>query len=308
MQNRHRPAFIVFGIILGLLISALSTLTICVLLKCRKLTRQIRLMAIHLTATNLAFGVLFVMARSYELTTGSSCGLLDRTTALPFVLFNIFLTAAGFDRLLSLLYTIKYTLWTKRQNAYVLIGLLYVIGIVLHIPHLPKNLIFSCKRDNHNLFTYKGLWSFVLSTMLLTACDVVLYFYIGVLAIKVRLPYHSIGKNDYKNFSLATLKTFLLSIITIAMLGPFEIRAAINLWNFDDYRFYESRTAAILAVFHQIVSPILILISYKECRYRLAAFCLCFCEDKRGAIERDYKQYYATFVITHARNEVCSIR
>ena len=196
----------------------------------------------------------------------------------------------------------------RDKNAYVLIGLLYVVGFVLHIPHLPTNLHFSCKRDDHNLFTYEGLWSFVLSTILLTACDVVVYFYIGVLAIKVRLSYHSIGKNDYKNFSLATLKTFLLSIITVAMLGPFEIRAAINLWNFDDYRFYDSRTAAILAVFHQIVSPILILISYKECRYHLAAFCLCCCKGKKETIERDYKQYYATFAITPAGNEVCSIR
>ena len=298
-NDKDTSALMLLGICLGILICGVSILTICILLKCSKLTRQIRLMAIHMTTANLVFGILFLVGRIYELFNGSSCGAIDYATALPFVLFNIFLTASGFDRLFSLLYSIKYTLWTKKQNSSCFIASLYFVGIILHTPHLPTNLHFSCKKDK-NIFTYGGLWSFVLSTLLLTTCDVVIYFYIGVIAMKASSSNQLMVKSDYRRFSLATLKTFLLSVITIALLGPFEIRAAANLRYFDNYEFYDSRTAAVLAVFHQIASPILIMVSYKECRFHLTSFVLriCFFKDKRQAIERNYKQYYATFTIT----------
>ena len=122
--------FALFGMSYGLAVCVVSMLTIYVLLKCTKLTRQIRLMSIHMTANNLAFGILFLTGTTYRyFNGGSSCSAIQHTTPLPFVLFNIFLTAAGFDRLFSLVYSIKYTLWVKKQNAYVMIISLYVLGL-----------------------------------------------------------------------------------------------------------------------------------------------------------------------------------
>ena len=296
-----RFTFIVLGMNLGVLISAVSILTIVVLLKCTKLTRQIRLMAIHITATNLAFGLLFLSARSYEFITGSQCGAIDSTTLLPFVLFNIFLTAAGVDRLLSLVYSIKYTLWAKTQNACAMIVSLYVVGILLHIPHLPQNLKFSCREDEI-LYTYTGLVIFVSSNLALIACDVGIYLYIGVLAMKAKYSNHHQGRNDYTRFSLATFKTFILCLVTIVLMGPFLISHLIRLLYFNQHSSESSAPMIVnvLAIVHQISSPILIIASYKECRYHLSVLCLCCCKDKRQTIERDYKQHYATFVITPA--------
>ena len=225
--------YALFGICYGLLVCAISILTICILARCTKLTRQIRLMAIHMTATNLAFGFLFLFGITYRfLNNGSSCSAITRTTALPFVLFNIFLTAAGFDRLFSLIYSIKYTLWSKNQNTSVMIASLYVIGICLHLPHIPPYLRFSCREDK-NLFTYGGYWSFISSICILITCDVAIYFYIGVIATKTKASIHSIKKNDYSKFSFATLKTFVLSIVSIVLMGPFVINVTIRLLYFD---------------------------------------------------------------------------
>ena len=51
--------FALFGMSYGLAVCVVCLLTIHVLLKCTQLTRQIRLMSIHMTANNLAFGILF---------------------------------------------------------------------------------------------------------------------------------------------------------------------------------------------------------------------------------------------------------
>ena len=233
---------------------------------------------------------------------------MQHTSALPFVLFNIFLTAAGFDRLFSLVYSIKYTLWAKKQNAYVMIISLYVIGLCLHLPLLPANLKFSCREDK-NIFTYGGLWSFVSSCLVLIACDVVIYSYIGIIALKAKASNQPIGKNDYSRFSLATFKTFLLSTVTVFLMGPFVITAAVQLWYFNDFPDDNSDVLSViiasnLTMIHQILCPILILTSYKECRFHLAVLCLCCCKDKKQNIERDYKQYYATFIIAPAGNKV----
>ena len=284
---------------------AVSILTIYILHKCTKLTSQIRLMAIHLTVNNLAFSVLFLSGVAYATYNGSKCTAIHQTTALPLVLFNIFLTAAGFDRLFSLKYSIKYTLWAKKQNACAMIASLYVIGICLHIPHLPPYLQFSCKEDKH-IFTYGGFWSFVTSSLVLIACDIVIYFYIGVIAMKAKVSNQTTGRNDYSRFSLATLKSFVLSIVTIVLLGPFVISSAVQLCYFNDFVPDNSTLMVVnvLAIFHQILSSVLILVSYKECRFHLAVLCLCCCKDKRQTIERDYKQHYATFAIAPLRNDV----
>ena len=298
----HGLPFIVLGINLGLLICAVSILTIFVLLKCTKLTRQIRLMVIHMTAINLAFGILFLSARSYEFITGSRCGVIDRTTNLPFVLFNIFQTVTGLDRVLSLVYSIKYTLWTKKRNAFVVIGLLYVLGIVVYIPQIPQNVQFSCG-DDGLLFTLTGLWIFVCSNCVLVVGDVVIYLYIGVLVIKAKSSSHPMGRNDYRRFSLATFKTFILCLVTIVLMGPSLISFAIKL---SDNTAKTPMIVHALVMLHQIVSPVLILTSYKECRFHLAVLCLCCCKGKKETIERDYKQHYATFAITPTCTPSCT--
>ena len=85
-------------------------------------------------------------------------------------------------------------------------------------------------------------------------------------------------------------------------MGPFVITAAVQLWYFDDFPDDDSDVFSViiasnLTMIHQILCPILILTSYKECRFHLAVLCLCCCKDKKQNIERDYKQYYATFII-----------
>ena len=129
--------------------------------------------------------------------------------------------------------------------------------------------------------------------------------------MKAKDSNQSIGRNDYARFLLATFKTFLLSTVTVFLIGPFVLRAAVQLWYFDEIPADDSfalslsmKIASNLAIIHQILCPILILTSYKECRFHLAVLCLCCCKDKKETLERDYKQYYATFVITHAGNEV----
>ena len=148
-QDYYEEPFVVslllsyFVVALGLLIIALSLLTIHTLYKCRKLTAQIRIMSIHMTVANLSHGAVLLSASVYRIINGSYCNSLMKLLPITFCLFNMFLTAAGMDRLLSLIYSIQYTMWTKRQNAYVFIGLLYIIGIgTTGLPNLAGLIFF----------------------------------------------------------------------------------------------------------------------------------------------------------------------
>ena len=111
-----------FGTLSGLLICSAGIFTICILFKCRKLTAQIRLMSIHVTFSNVIFGSVYLSSNLYRSLTGTTCNALSQAIPLPLVLFKLFLTVAGLDRLLSLKYSIRYTLWTKRKNAHVLMA------------------------------------------------------------------------------------------------------------------------------------------------------------------------------------------
>ena len=289
---------------LGLLIVTASLVTIYTLWKCRKITSQIRLMSLHMTVGNLIYGIALVCSSVYFIVTGSVCTSILKLLPVAFIIFNLFLTAAGVDRLLSLVYSLKYKLWHNKRKAYTLIVSIYFIGICTNIPNVPVNLQFSCQIGTE-MFTYKGLVSFSCSSICLISLDVLIYSCIGIIAIKTNLSTHNrvvlIGKErESTRVWLATGKCFALSIATMVLLGPFIASRAIDFWYFGSIAM--SQTSVIASVFylmHQIFSPIFILASYKECRYQIAVLCCHFCKDKRDAIEKEYKQYYATFVISH---------
>ena len=190
-ENNHYPEvtqvtlrrFAISAFVMGLLITSLSTFTICILRKCRKLSAQIRLMSIHMTVANLVYGLSAACSLFYFVVNGSMCSSLFKLPSVAFVIFYIFLSAVGLDRLLSLKYSIKYRLWNNKWKAHILIVCLYTIGICLSIPNLATNPTCSGPDD---LFTYSGLFTFVISLFILIGCDVVIYFYIGLIAWKAR--------------------------------------------------------------------------------------------------------------------------
>ena len=281
----------------GMLIIVLSAVTIGILYKCRKLTTQIRLMAIHMTTTNLVYGLVIFSASVYRIVAGTLCSTLMELLPLTFIIYNIFLTASGLDRLLSLIYSIKYTLWTRKRNMHALTVCLYIAGICINMPNLPSN--FACRKF-HDTHTRLGLLIVVSCMIFLIICDVVIYFYIGVIAIKAKTKGPIGQTNDYGRFWSSTLKTFGLSTITVLLLTPYIVSRMTDMLYFEHGNSNISQTSigTIFFVFtHQVVSPIFFLATYKECRYHLAMLCCCCCKDRRKTILSQYKQHYATYTI-----------
>ena len=313
-ENNHYPEvtqvtlrrFAISAFVMGLLITSLSAFTIFILRKCRKLSAQIRLMSIHMTVANLVYGLSAACSLFYFVVTGSMCSSLFKLPTVAFVIFYIFLSAVGLDRLLSLKYSIKYRLWNHKIKVHVVIICLYIIGICLSIPNFTTNPTCSGPDD---LFTYSGLFTFVISLFILIGCDVVIYFYIGLIAWKarslsqIRNNHRTTNRiNEYNITWSSTLKSFILSVITIVLLGPFVAVNANHLWHFDHDH---SRVTPALLIsmllthMHQIICPIFILVSYKECRYHVATLCCVCCKDKMEKLEINYKQHYATYIITN---------
>ena len=108
-------------------------------------------------------------------------------------------------------------------------------------------------------------------------------------------------QNDYKRVWTATLKSFGLSVLTIILLGPFVVSQAIDVFYRGNTTMSQpSLVSGLFYLLHQIVSPIFILTSYKECRYHVAVGCSLCLKNKRENIKRNYQQHYATFIISPA--------
>ena len=292
--------FVYSAFLLGFSITTLSLITICTLRECRKLTMQIRLMSMHLTIANLAYGLTMLCSASYYFIHGRLCTFILKLLPVSYVVFNVFLTAAGVDRLLSLKYSIRYMLWNKKRYVHVLTACLYGLGLCINIPNWTTE--FGCNRGE-DMFTYSGLISFVCSMLILITCDMIIYFYIGIIALKVKSSSQTNStensrKNDYTRFWSSTFKSFALSIITILLLGPFIASRTIDVWNIELENTKVSQSTVFLAFLHQLVSPIFILISYKECRYHITSLCCRCFKNKREKLEKAYKQHYATYVIS----------
>ena len=292
--------FVYFGFLLGFCITSLSLITICILRECRKLTMQIRLMSMHLTVANLGYGLTLLCTAIYYIIHGTLCSFILKLLPVSFVIFNIFLTASGVDRILSLKYTIRYTLWNKKQNIHLLTVCLYALGVCINLPNWTAE--FACN-GVEDMFTYSGLIIFVCSMLVFITCDVVIYVYIGLIALKAKTSNQNLStatsrKTDFTRFWSATLKSFVLSIITILLLGPFIASRAVDAWNIELNNPEVSLNTLFLVILHQIVSPIFILISYKECRYHIAVLCCRCFQNKREKLEKDYKQHYSTYIIS----------
>ena len=287
----------------GLLLTAVSILTIHILRKCRKLTTQIRLMSMHLTIGSLLYGISMVCNGTYYIVNGSACRALIKLLPLALTTFSLFLTAAGIDRLLSLKLSFKYTFWNKRRNAYILVTSLYVIAITINLTNIPPNFHLPCTFEI-DVFTDIGLVTFVSCNFLLELCDVVVYSYIGIIAIRAKLSSGEKGRhigiqNDFRSFCQATLKCFALSLITIMLCGPFVITETVALLSGSETLGQGQTSPALIMFFvlHRFISTIFILVSYKECRYHTSLLLCCCCKRKRQKIKRGYKQHYATFMI-----------
>ena len=296
------------GFLLGLVLTTVSALTIHILRKCRKLTNQIRLMSMHLTVGSLMYGISMVCNGTYYIINGSSCRSLVKLLPLAMTTFSVFLTAAGIDRLLSLKFSMKYTFWHTKRNAYILVASLYCIAISINLPNVPPNFHLPCTFEI-DVFTDIGLVTFVSCNFLLELCDVLVYSYIGIIALRTKLSSDEssgqIGiKNDFRNFCQETLKCFALSLITIVFCGPFVITETIAFFNGSETlgQGQTSPVLIVLFVLHRFVSPIFILISYKECRYHTSLLLCCCCKRKRQEIKRGYKQHYATYMISFVDN------
>ena len=290
-----RP-FLYAYLCLGLFICVLCIVTICTLWKCRKLAAKIRLLSINLTVANLIYGLTLLSNFAHYKATGFICRSFLKFLPLTLLLHKLFLTAAGVDRLLSLQRPLTYSMWRTKRNIYCSILIIYVIGIAFSKPNVISN--FSC---HASIFTYGGLFSFMSGLIFLITCDVFIYGYVAIVAVRAKFSHQAIGKrNDYRQYWLVTMRCFYLSVASLACFGPFIVSRAMDLWHHrqsDDFS-QSSAVAYLFYLLHQVVSPVFILCSYKECRYRIALlFCLC-CPNKRQAIEESYKQYYATFVIS----------
>ena len=288
---------------LGVLITISSFLTICTLYKCRKLTNQIRLMSMHLTFANLIYGITVVGNFLYFKASGKICSLTVKVIPMSFIIYNIFLTATGVDRLLSLRFPLKYILWQRKRNSRILIVSSYVVAICLNVPNMATPSVFSCSFDA-DMFTYSGLLAFVSSGLFLITCDAIIYFYIGVLAIKANLSNqkHKVlpgTLNDYSRIWLSILKCFIQCVATVVLLGPFLVSRAVDLWYYETSNYTDtSLYAGMFYILHQIFSPIFILLSYKESRFRVALLCCCCCKKRRQTVMYNYKQHYASFTIS----------
>ena len=286
----------------GIIITALSILTIHILWKCRKLTNQIRLMSMHMTVANLLYGITKIVNFVYGKVIRNRCPVVLKMIPIAFVIYNVFLAAAGMDRLLSLQFSLKYKLWQSERKTRIFIVVLYLLGICANIP----NLIMKCPVNDIDMFTYNGLVCVVCTALFLTLWDVIIYSYIGVIALKTRISDRNrtiaIGeRSDYARVWLATMKSFALMVLTVLFLGPYVVVRAIDIFYNENADMTDrSLVFGLLHVFHQIVSPIFILASYKECRYHVAVLCCFCCKRKRQNIERDYQQHYATFIISTA--------
>ena len=286
----------------ALLRVVICLLTMHILLKCRKLTTQIRLMSLHMTFTNLIIGLWLFYLLVTNIFKGSLCGSIVKLLPIPYVTFDIFLTVAGLDRLLSIIYSIKYTLWTKLHNLKILVASLYIIGIGINVPNDLSN-PFACDV----LFTYRGSIIIVYSGIVLVISNVVIYSYIGLVAMRAQLRRPGRMTKDYRRMWLSTLKTFGLSIITSLLRGPFLVSRMIDLWKFEnggDPKFSQtSEMSGTLVIFYLIITRIYVPACYKECRYHMAMLCCCCCRHKRQQIVREYKQHYATYAIAQTRAE-----
>ena len=210
---------------LGIIITLLSLATIRKLWICKKLTNQIRLMSMHMTISNLLYGITMICNFIYGKTTSRyRCPAVLKVIPIAFVIYNVFLTVSGFDRLLSLKFSLKYRLWQNTRNTRIFIASLYIFGMCVNIPNLQMN----CPTDNIAMFTYSGLVCFVCTGLLLIFCDVIIYSYIGIIALKTKVADRDRAiatrrANDYNRFWLATMKSFILSVLTLLLLGPFVI-------------------------------------------------------------------------------------
>ena len=287
----------------GIIITALSILTIHILWKCRKLTNQIRLMSMHMTVANLLYGITKILNFIYGKVIRNRCPVVLKLIPIAFVIYNIFLAAAGMDRLLSLQFSLKYKLWQSERKTRIFIAVLYLLGFCVNIPNLAMN----CPVDDIEMFTYNGLVCVVCTLLFLVLWDIVIYSYIGFIALKTKMSDRNrtiaIGeRSDYSRFWLVTMKSFALMMLTVIFLGPYVVVRAIDMFYNENTVMADLSLAFVLIHdFHQIISPIFILASYKECRYHVAVLCCFCCKKKRQNIERDYQQHYATFIISTAQ-------
>ena len=144
---------------IGITIASLSLVTIRILWICKKLTNQIRLMSIHMTFANLLYGLTMICNFVYGNALRLSCPVVLKVIPIAFAIYNVFLAASGLDRLLSLLFSLKYRLWQNKRNTRIFIVSLYLVSICVNIPNLPM----VCPTDNVTMFNYLGLVCFILN-------------------------------------------------------------------------------------------------------------------------------------------------
>ena len=302
-SSKFSTKFLFFVLLAAFLTLILSAAAFSILWRCKKLTFQIRFLSMNLMLINMVFGLTVMCVVAVMLFIGEFCAFLQRILPFIFITYQLIVSVIGVDRMMSLKFSIRYTFWHRKRNAYILTVFLYSVPVVIFlISNISEN-AWSC--GDEEILNFVGLVVFAVNMMVIYVVNIVMYIYIGVVALKKKtLSIGALDMNhsDFRQYWRTTVKAFHLSIITFLMLGPFAIRRIAVLPYFDQDNEGNSGPPfdLVLAYLHQIISPIFTLVTYKECRYKVQHMFLICCERKKEEIEKAYKQYYASFDITIA--------
>lgn len=293
--------------VLGILICATSIITIVVLFRCRKIVEQIRITSIQLCVANFGYGLTLVVNVAIIFINGKPNAAILKLVPCFCVLYFLFLTFTGIDRLMTLTFATKYTLWSRKRNIYMATVGIYAVATCICIVIFQQETRSECLRQKDKMSSCIGVITFVATMIFLTTCHFVSFICISCIVVKKDLPGPLTKRNDFSKYWRITIKMIKLGFMSFVFVTPYivtRLQFILNLWKEVETNTIFARYVAVsLLHMHQILSPVFILFSYHECRFVALHAILCCCKSWRKKTYDQYKQYYASYKISSVRME-----
>ncbi|XP_048775303.2 melanocortin receptor 5-like [Ostrea edulis] len=272
LHHLESPLFFVFSV--SYLVAALgNVLGFFVLIKCKKLPLQIKVLSINMTvpdfllgsATGIAYGVQYVYPISKE---GESICHVIFDTLTTLSILNI--TAFGIDRFLSLQFALKYQIYTTTERMITICVGLWIFSIISAV-------VIQIFKSESLLF------KIILRSVFLTmyVCS-----YLKILSIYRK---HNREINDLQSLSasriihdqmvfsrkvvLITGPHFVLYLLAIIVHVVMYFKQDVAIWKME----LITLSVTLVTIF---INPMLYIWRFRECRIQLLLM-LCVCDRSR---------------------------
>ena len=269
----------IFRLLFGVSVTISNLMAVGILLKCKKMSFQLRIMTIQLAITDVIRGIVVIMIGLHITDTSIvMCHVSYHTQVVICNMTCFTITAMSCDRFLALSFPLRYRYMVTARRAKYIVIVLWVMALatsLLILQWMTNTVYTSCKysvvADGYRQHATIGTLIILIN----------IFLYAGILwALYCRRDNLSQSRSSGREVHMKQQKKILLKILAITLVFvltflPFNVMWMIFAIDFDNRKHYMTAyfVTMLLWLSNSMLNPCVYVWQYPECRKKLLVCC-----------------------------------